>query len=44
MFYLSKARKLKHAAKIVNKLDTWDLTDIPTLLKTEEIMARYMKL
>ena len=44
MFYLRRARQLKHAPKVFNRLETWSLEDLPTLLKTEKVLDDYMHL
>ena len=41
MFYLERARKSKTAAKILIKLKDINLEDIPTLIKMDEILAKY---
>ena len=41
VFYTAKLKKLKHAAKVVAKLNDVDLEDIKTLLNIDEALAKW---
>lgn len=44
MFYLQKARKLKHAAKFYNRLDKFDMMNIDNLIRVDKVMEQFLEL
>jgi hypothetical protein len=44
MFYLTKARKVKNAAKIITRLDEYDLDDVHTYLEAEKVIQEFIHL
>ena len=44
LFYLSRARKLKHAPKVFSKLDSFDLADPASGEKVDAFMSSYLEL